>query len=103
MRLTLIDLMIPVVWFGFMLGAAPSFLPHYPLVFMLVMVAVVYIALTPLCLSKVRSPADASSSVRLLREVGRGVACALELAPHKVPMRWMRGRVCGLARWEGRQ
>ena len=48
MRLTLIDLIIPVVWFGVTIGfIAPSFLPHYPLVSILVLVAVVpgYVAL----------------------------------------------------------
>ena len=49
MRLTLIDFMFPVVWFGFIAGIiAPSFLPHYPSVFMFVMAAVVYyLALAP--------------------------------------------------------
>ncbi len=49
MRLTFIDLMIPV-GFAFIGGIiAPSFLPDYPLVFMLILVAVVpvYIALAP--------------------------------------------------------
>lgn len=71
-----IDLMIPVVVIGFIGDIiAPSFLPHYPPVFMLFAVVLVPRARS-LCLSKVRSPADASSSVRLLREVGRrGFMC----------------------------
>ena len=50
MRLTLTDLIIPVVWFSAMVGfVAPSFIPHYPLVSMLVLVATIpgYVALAP--------------------------------------------------------
>ncbi len=56
MRLTLIDGMIPVVWFLFTIGLAPSFLPHYPPVFMLVMFAVVvyYLAVAPFVYRKFR-------------------------------------------------
>ena len=58
MRFSLIDCMIPVVWFGFMLGAASSFLPHYPFVSMLIVVAVIpgYIALTPFVYRKFGLP-----------------------------------------------
>ena len=55
MRLTLMDLTIPVVWFSVIIGIiAPSFLPHYPLVSMLVLVAALpgYIALIPVVYRK---------------------------------------------------
>lgn len=51
--------MIPVVWFGVMIGViAPSFLPHYPLVSSLVVAAVlpVYIALAPFVYRKFGLP-----------------------------------------------
>ncbi len=56
MRLTLIDLMIPVVVIAFIAGIiAPSFLPHYPPVFMLFAVLLVYhLALAPFVYRKFR-------------------------------------------------
>ncbi len=52
----MIDGMIPVAYFGLIFGFSASFFPHYPLVFMLVMVAVVYIALTPFVYRKFALP-----------------------------------------------
>ena len=59
MRLTLMDLIISVVWFSVIIVfIAPSFLPNYPLVSMLVLVAALpgYIALIPFVYRKFGLP-----------------------------------------------